>query len=166
MSFYDLGLLRFHSQLHTEVLWDIPSVYQKTLDPIWVSGMFYSACQKDRVFSCLWSLHLTRGQPPSFRPKWEYIDVYTEYTGKHDWIFEKMTHGCGHVLSSASYITLVSWEFFFFWGGGLHLDLSHWGRCFLKSSMYHVGIHTVSTTITTFSLPRFDFTFFKEFHSI
>ena len=56
--------------------------------------------------------------------------------------------------------------FFFFWGGGLHLDLSHWGRCFLKSSMYHVGIHTVSTTITTFSLPRFDFTFFKEFHSI
>ena len=119
MSFYDLGPLRFHSQLHTEVLWDIPSVYQKTLDPIWVSGMFYSACQKDRVFSCLWSLHLTRGQPPSFRPKWEYIDVYTEYTGKHDWIFEKMTHGCGHVLSSASYITLVSWEFFFFffWGG-------------------------------------------------
>lgn len=32
--------------------------------------------------------------------------------------------------------------------------------------MYHVGIHTVSTTITTFSLPRYDFTFFKEFHSI
>lgn len=43
------------------------------------------------------------------------LAVYTEYTGKHDWIFEKMTHGCGHVLSSASYITLVSWEF---WGGG------------------------------------------------
>ena len=41
MSFYDPGPLRFHSQLHTEVLWDIPSVYQKTLDPIWVSGIYF-----------------------------------------------------------------------------------------------------------------------------
>lgn len=173
MSFYDLGPLRFHSQLHTEVLWDIPSVYQKTLDPIWVSGIFYSACQKDRVFSCLWSLHLTRRQPPSFRPKWEYTNVFIcQVDCMQAWRVLVIKEHCStsgvHRIyreTRARHISPLSAGSFFFWGGGLHLDLSHRGRCFLKSSMYHVGIHAVSTTITTFSLPRYDFTFFKEFHS-